>query len=391
MKFFSTKLIALLSVALIVNSAPAVSANIPAIAADFPGISPVYVNLLTTIPSLFLVVGVFVTTIVERKLGQRGTILFGLLIVSVFGTLPAWQHQNFWLIVASRCLLGFGIGLFNRLLIQMISQLFQSDQTKKAKALGLESACEGLGGIFMTLAVGQLLKINWTYSFWVYGAALFSLFCVLLFIPKQQNQADKNSASVQVTPISFTRKRKTLLLGFILFWIVLLFINYNLQITPLLIEQGIGDATAGSYMIAAIATGAFIAGNLFGFTFGRLNRWLLPLAAALAGLSILGSCFSTSLPTSLACSFILGFAFRNIMPYFMHIFTSGGEAVAKFGATVVLLAYNLGATAAPYASRMISSISGSLAAETQLLITGSLLCSLALLTLVLSYFMKPIE
>ena len=54
MKFFSMKLLALLSVAMVVYSAPAISANVPAIAASFPEVDAVYVGLLTTIPSLFL-------------------------------------------------------------------------------------------------------------------------------------------------------------------------------------------------------------------------------------------------------------------------------------------------------------------------------------------------
>lgn len=58
MKFFSMKLLALLSVAMVVYSAPAISANVPAIAASFPEVDAVYVGLLTTIPSLFLLLGI---------------------------------------------------------------------------------------------------------------------------------------------------------------------------------------------------------------------------------------------------------------------------------------------------------------------------------------------
>ncbi len=79
--------------------------------------------------------------------------------------------------------------------------------------------------------------------------------------------------------VSKERKQRSFVLGVLLFLIVVLFINYNLQITPLLLEKGIGDATEGSNMIAAIATGAFIAGNAFGLIYSRLHRWLLPIAA----------------------------------------------------------------------------------------------------------------
>ncbi|MBC6179114.1 MFS transporter, partial [Listeria welshimeri] len=195
------------------------------------------------------------------------TIILGLVIVGFFGTLPAWFQGSFLVLFLSRCLLGLGIGLFNRLLIQMISSLYQSDTGKKAKALGLESACEGLGGIIMTIGVGQLIKISWNSSFWVYSFAIISLIFVAIFIPNQRVQITSTDEKNQSSTISNKRKTRSIILGFVLFCIVLLFINYNLQITPLLIEQGIGDATNGSNMIAAIGAGAFIAGNLFGRTY----------------------------------------------------------------------------------------------------------------------------
>ncbi|WP_373855365.1 MFS transporter, partial [Listeria ivanovii] len=201
----------------------------------------------------------------------------------------------FFVLFLSRCLLGLGIGLFNRLLIQMISSLYQNDNGKKARALGLESACEGLGGIVMTIGVGQLIKVNWTSSFWVYSFAILSLVFVIMFIPNQVVAINNKEENIKVSTISIERKIRSIVLGCILFCIVLLFINYNLQITPLLIEQGLGDATSGSNMIAAIGAGAFIAGNLFGRTYTYLKRWLLPIATFMAGISI----FFTNLSTSL--------------------------------------------------------------------------------------------
>lgn len=237
----------------------------------------------------------------------------------------------------------------------------------------------------MTIAVGQLVKINWESSFLVYAFAMISLLFVFVFIPNEST--NKAEASVREVKVSKERKIKSILLGFVLFCIVLLFINYNLQITPLLIEQGIGDATNGSNMIAAIATGAFIAGNLFGVTYAYLQRWLLPLAAFVAGGSIFLTSWSFSVAFTLICSLVLGFAFRNIMPYFMHTFTTGGEAVAKFGTTVVLVAYNLGATLAPYASQGISLLSGNTSASNQIIFTGVGLCSIGLVTLIFNKYM----
>ncbi len=378
MKFFSMKLLALLSVAMVVYSAPAISANVPAIAASFPEVDAVYIGLLTTIPSLFLLLGIFYYQHDRKK--DRQKIHDGHRIghCGDFWHAAGMVSGSFPVLFLSRGILGFGIGLFNRLAIQMISLLFQNEPQKKAKALGLESAVGGLGGIFMTLLVGQLVKISWEMSFLVYGFALISLFFVQLFIPNE-TQAVTNETLLANVTVSKERKQRSFVLGVLLFLIVVLFINYNLQITPLLLEKGIGDATEGSNMIAAIATGAFIAGNAFGLIYSRLHRWLLPIAALLAGSSIYLTYPLQTVGLLLGCSLLLGFAFRSIMPFFTHLLTTGGEAEAKFGTVVSIVAYNLGVTLAPYASRLLILVSGSETAGMQMILSGGLLCLIGVL------------
>lgn len=380
-KFFSMKLVALLSVALVVSSAPAISANIPAIKESYTNVNPTFIGLLTTIPSLFLILGVFLTTFIERVIGIKNTIILGLLCVSIFGTLPAWGHINFSLLLISRCLLGLGIGLFNRLLIQLISQLYTDDNTKKAKAIGLESAFEGLGGIFMTLLVGQLVSISWRASFLVYSFALVGVIFVSIWIPKSEISNSKTNIKKQNQIINKSTRNKAIFLGSILFVIVTLFINFNLQITPLLIEKGIGGAREGSNMIAGIATGAFVAGNLFGTLYSKLHKWLLPLAVMSAGASIYLTTIVDSTFLILFCSLLLGFSFRNIMPYFMHILTNGSEEMAKLGTTIVLVAYNLGATVSPFTSRLIEILGNNFKASYQMTMIGTLLICLGFILL----------
>jgi hypothetical protein len=71
----------------------------------------------------------------------------------------------------------------------------------------------------------------------------------------------------------------------------------------------------------------------------------------------------------------------------MHTFTTGGEAVAKFGTTVVLVAYNLGATLAPYASQAMSLMSGDASARNQMIITSLALGSIGLIILIFNKYM----
>ena len=204
---------------------------------------------------------------------KEKTILIGLGLVFFAGIFPALRHDNFSLLFVSRCFFGLGIGLFNRLIIQMISDLYQNDPDKQASVIGLESSFEGLGGICLTLLIGQLLKINWHTSFLVYALAIPIFVAFFFFVPDDKKLIEKREPeqSSALSEISNDKRVYGSMIGFgiLLFVIVTLFINYNNQITPLILEKQIGDETNGSNIIAFIGLGVFIAG------FTRINTFSL--------------------------------------------------------------------------------------------------------------------
>lgn len=141
--------------------------------------------------------------------------------------------------------------------------------------------------------------------------------------------------------------------GILLFVIVTLFINYNIQITPLIMEKNIGNATNGSNMIAFIGLGAFIAGFSFGKLYKLLRHYIVPLAILFLGVSMFMTTISQSIVLTTFCSMVIGFSFRCIMPYLLHTFTQQIANMAKLGTTIVLVAYNLGATLSPYEGTLV--------------------------------------
>lgn len=352
------RLYSLLSVALLISSGPAIAANIPAIAKEFTYIDPTHVGLLTTIPSLFVVLGVLIGNRLELWIGKKKTILTGLGLVFLSGIVPALKHDIFSLLFFSRCIFGLGIGSFNRLIIQMISDLYQNNPRKRAKVIGMESSFEGLGGICLTLLVGQLLKINWHTSFFVYALALPIFLAFFFFIPDDKTQFENKHAAQKktISDTSHDRGIYRLVIGFgiLLFVIVTIFINYNIEITPLILEKNIGNATNGSNMIAFIGVGALIAGFVFGKVFQFLEDYTIPTSLLLLGVFMYVAAISESILLTTLCSMVIGFSFRSIMPYLFHTFTQQTSQIAKLGTTIVLVAYNIGATLSPYEGLVFS-------------------------------------
>lgn len=155
-----TKL-SLLSVSLLVVSGGAIAANIPAIMTTYPDINPTLIELITTIPSLFIILIVQFSHVFGYKLSVQ----LGVGIVLGAGIMPVFV-QSFWFIFFSRILFGIGIGLFNPLLFSLAGKLYQGKEL--SSVIGFQSAFEGIGGIVITFAVGQLLVMNWHSLFLAY-------------------------------------------------------------------------------------------------------------------------------------------------------------------------------------------------------------------------------
>ncbi|MGP7816520.1 MFS transporter [Niallia sp. 01092] len=360
MRIENVKLYSLLSAALLISTGPAIAANIPAITKEFPTIDPTHVGLLTTIPSLLVVFGILIGNRLEPWIGKKKTILIGLGLVFFSGIFPALKHDIFSLLFLSRCIFGLGIGLFNRLIIQMISDLYKNDLDKRAKAIGMESSFEGLGGICLTLLVGQLLKISWHTSFFVYALSLPIFLALFFFVPDNKKQIGKRKVEQKIIISDGSNDRRVYRLmigyGILLFVIVTIFINYNIQITPLILEKNIGTATNGSNMIAFIGLGAFIAGFSFGKVFRLLKDYIMPVSILLIGIFMYVTTISESILLTTFCSMVIGFSFRCIMPYLLHTFTQQIAKMATLGTTVVLVSYNIGATLSPYEGAVFSQL-----------------------------------
>lgn len=151
-----TKL-SILLVSVITASAPAINANIPVLAKAFPSVPLAQIELLTTIPSLFLLIAILLSNWVARKIGLKQTVLVGVAITVIAGLAPI-MITSFPLLMLSRAAFGFGVGLFNSLLVSIISYFFQGSE--RSQTLGFQSTFEGLGGVLVTFIAGQLVRFN---------------------------------------------------------------------------------------------------------------------------------------------------------------------------------------------------------------------------------------
>lgn len=345
----------LLSASLLVGSAPAINANIPAMASAFDTIPLAMIEMLTTVPSLFLMILVLISSFIAKKIGYKQTASLGLLIVAVSGILPVFV-SNFYLILISRAMLGFGIGLFNSLTVALVNSFYQGKD--RAKMYGLQSAFEGAGGIFITFIAGQLLKIGWQAPFLAYAIAIPVCIVFIKFIPKVATANDISVDKNVIVKENGFKKDNIMLISFIalLFVAASLYMTMGIKVSTLITTAGYGNASDASLVIILLSLGAITAGTLFSKII-KIFKQLTPIIGLLIlALAMFLIGISNSMIITFAGGFLTGFGFKIFMPYLIDRINNSQIKNTPLATSLLLVGFNLGAFISPYSSIFMQNI-----------------------------------
>lgn len=117
--------------------APAISPALPLMYNAFPGVDRGGVETLATIPNIGIVTGLLISPFLIRLVGEKATIITGLIVTLLAGTFPMYATA-YTPILVSRFLIGAGIGLFNSLAVSLIPE-FYSREEELASMIGFQN------------------------------------------------------------------------------------------------------------------------------------------------------------------------------------------------------------------------------------------------------------
>lgn len=348
--------IALLSVSMLVAVAPAINANIPAMKEAFPQIPLSMVEMITTIPSLFLMISVLTSGFIAKKIGYKQTIMLGLGIVAISGIIPVFIG-NFYLVLFSRAALGFGIGLFNSLLIGLISYFF--DGNERTTIIGYHEALGGLGGMLITYIAGQLMHVNWQAPFISYAIAIPVFFIFWKVIPKVKTEDILHKNTKQVVVNDGKEGNFSIVFVFMILIVIGATLNMTMgiKVSSLIVEQGYGSASDASTVIMLLSLGAMISGFLFGKMYNIFKNYIMSVGFTITALAMFIIGISNTSWMTVLGGFLVGFGFRVMMPCLTNIVNSSHLKNPTLATSLLLVAYNLGSAFAPYGSMLIQKFS----------------------------------
>lgn len=362
----------LLSVSLILTSSTAISAAIPQMRETFSGYSLSSIELLTTIPSFMVMIFVLLSSFIARKIGQKQTIIIGLIITGVCGIMPAFVN-SYELVLISRAGLGIGFGLMNSLAVSMISAFYGGNQ--RATLIGFQSAFQGLGGALLTFLAGSLLVLGWQYSFLVYALAFPILALFILFVPKPESHG---AVADEEAPQAFVTNKAIIGYAFFLMIAAILYNAVFVKLATLLTTYHLGSETSASTIFSILQLASMVTGFMFGIVQSKLHKYTLHTSLLLMGLGFFLIASISNLYVVAIGSILVGVSFSLFIPFlFNQVSILSPKNSATFNTSILLVGANIGSFVAPYGLLALSSIKTSEPSIAVFINGGVLLVALA--------------
>ena len=314
-------LFTILSISLLtVMAGAAIAPALGVISAHFEGRNPLLIQLIVSLPALFIILTNLVFPWLCRLMKTRTLALTGLALYVLSGA-GAFFVDNIWMLLVLRALMGVSVGMIMPLSTGLLAYYFPPEE--QAGLMGLSAAMNQMGGVVATFLAGMLAGISWNYAFLVYLLGLIAVILVAAFLPNER-LSGRGGVS-----LSLLRRFHPSVVGMFLV-MVLFFIyptNFALTASGTLSEMGVTLTMVGLDVVA------FLVGPVFGALMKRFAaqmKYVAPLGFAAGYLCL---AIDGRLVWLLLGSALIGIANGIGVPY---LNTIGSVKAGKEAATTVM-------------------------------------------------------
>ena len=341
MKLNSFAKFSLLSISILLMSHLAISPVIPNLYKFYhesnPNIGLASVESLATIPAMMITIFVLLSNGVIKFIGKKNTVLLGLLLIFIFGIVPAFT-TNFKVVLISRLFLGAGIGLFNYLSISMISDFF--DEEHRGTMIGLRTAFLNIGKALTTFISGYLLIYGIQYTFLVYALALPIFIIFLLFVPNAENVNNKK--------VSIKFHKETIVLTLLTFLVGISYMGATIKIPTLLAEKYHYQPDVSRNLLTILALSGILSGVIFGILVKRFKNLTLPIMLSFMTIGSGLFALTNNIVIFYIAAIFIGISFVGTMSFnFFYISKKLENKFINFATSIILVGGNIGVILTP--------------------------------------------
>lgn len=339
--------ISLLSISIFLMMAPAISPALPLMYHAFPGVNQAGVETLSTIPNIGIVIGLLISPFLIRLMGEKATILTGLIVTLLAGTFPMYATA-YTPILISRFLIGAGIGLFNSLAVSLIPQFYSGNEDELATMVGYQNVMGSLGSAIASFLISYLITISWHAAFAIYFLVIpvFILFFIFVPLPREKDKASEEKKA-QAKP-----KQKVngtvIMIAIMMFFIFLFYMPMSFKIPALVVEEKLGTVSEYSVLSGVLTLVSIPVGASFGFFFKRLHDKIFPIGFLIVTLGFLIIALATNFIMLTIGCLVLGVGFGLSVPYMYNwLDWAAPKNSVNLATTIVLVLVNVGCAISP--------------------------------------------
>lgn len=311
----------ILSISLLtVMAGAAIAPALGVIRKHFTEQSPLLIQLVVSLPALFIILTNLVFPQLCRLMKTRSLALAGLTLYVVAGA-GAFFVDDIWVLLVFRALMGVSVGMIMPLSTGLLAYYFPPEE--QASLMGLSAAMNQMGGVVATFLAGILASVSWNYAFLVYLIGLIAMILVALFLPCER-LAGRGGVS-----LSLLKRFHPSVVG--MFLVMILFFIYPTNFA--LTASGSLSATGVTLVMVGLDVVAFLVGLAFGALMKRFAsqiKYVAPIGF-MAGYLCLAA--GSSLAWMLLGSALIGMANGVGVPY---LNTIGSVKAGKEAATTVM-------------------------------------------------------
>ena len=314
-------LLTILSISLLtVMAGAAIAPALGVINAHFSGRSPLLIQLIVSLPALFIILTNLLFPLLCRVMKTRTLALTGLTLYVLSGA-GAFFVDNIWVLLFMRALMGVSVGMIMPLSTGLLAYYYPPQE--QASLMGLSAAMNQMGGVVATFLAGMLAGISWNCAFLVYLLGLIAIILVALFLPNERLSGGSGIS------LWLLKRFHPSVVG--MFLVMILFFIYPTNFA--LSASGILSGTGVTLVMVGLDVVAFLVGLMFGALMhgcSRVMKYLAPLGF-MTGYLCLAS--GGSLTLLLGGSALIGIANGIGVPY---LNTIGSVKAGRDAATTVM-------------------------------------------------------
>lgn len=302
----------------------------------FPSATELDIQLLTTLPSLFIIPFILLVGFISEKVGYIRLLYMGLWLYFLSGALYFLCGSIKQLVIVS-ALLGVGAGIIIPLSTSLVSKFFSGKE--RTKQYGYVSALTNITLVVATAVTGYLADIQWRLPFLVYLLPIVSI----LLVPAINHAGNSLAMSddVEEKPsasggIDYRRLVKYMLYYLLITYLVMaISINLPFFLGKHGYDSGVSGIVTSIFFIAMMLPGFFL-NRIIAVLKGNILLWSL----LLIGLGLADIFFNSSVVyVTLGC-IATGFGYGIAQPYIYDVTASSASPQKATVALALVMTMN---------------------------------------------------